>query len=261
MEAHLLPIQPVHGFRARQRHKHQYRAHALGKDGGQSRAQHAHAQHRDQHNVQSDVHQARDDEEVQRAAGVAHGPQDAGTHVIQKGRDGAQHVNAQIGEGKVHDVGRGAHGAQRPGRGRHADCCKTKPRGQSQRHRGMHRTADALCVVRTVRLRDDHCRAGGKPHEQVDEEVDERARSAAHGGQRLRANELPHDDGVRRVVKLLKKRTEQNREKEIQQLLPDHALGDLVHGHPSADPFDAHAEIHSFFSKQADYSTTARGSR
>jgi len=65
----------------------------------------------------------------------------------------------------------------------------------------------------------------------------------------------------RRVVKLLKKRTEQNREKEIQQLLPDHALGDLVHGHPSADPFDAHAEIHSFFSKQADYSTTARGSR
>lgn len=67
----------------------------------------------------------------------------------------------------------------------------------------MHRTADALCVVRTVRLRDDHCRAGGKPYEQVDEEVDERARSA-HGGQRLRANELPHDDGVRRVVKLLK---------------------------------------------------------
>lgn len=89
------------------------------------------------------------------------------------------------------------------------------------------------------------------PYEQVDEEVDERARSAAHGGQRLRANELPHDDGVRRVVKLLKKRTEQNREKEIQQLLPDHALGDLVHGHPSADPFDAHAEIHSFFSNQS----------
>lgn len=79
-------------------------------------AQHAHAQHRDQHNVQSDVHQARDDEEVQRAAGVAHGPQDAGTHVIQKGRDGAQHVNAQIDEGKVHDVGRGAHGAQRQAR-------------------------------------------------------------------------------------------------------------------------------------------------
>ena len=45
-------------------------------------------------------------------------------------------------------------------------------------------------------------------HKLVDTEAGERAGGAAHGGKRPRAHKLPHDYGIGRIVKLLKKRAE-----------------------------------------------------
>ena len=114
--------------------------------------------------------------------------------------------------------------------------------------------------MRSVVAADHDAGADGSSCEEHDDHVDDTC-CGPNSGEGVGADEVSDDETVYGVVELLKKRPEQNREKEIQQLLPDHSLGDLVHGHPSADPLDAHAEIHSFFSKQADYSTTARGSR
>ena len=92
----------------------------------------------------------------------------------------------------------------------------------------MDGLADLLGLLGPVVLGHHHRRAGGKAHEKAHQQIDEGPGAAANGGQGLLAHEISHDDGIGGIIKLLKKRPEQNREKEAQKLLPDDALGDTV---------------------------------
>ena len=74
--------------------------------------------------------------------------------------------------------------------------------------------------MRAVALGNDHAGAGGrKTHQHIDD-----AGGAAHCGQRLRADKLPHDDGIHRVIELLEQQPDGHGNRETYQLTPDRAL-------------------------------------
>ena len=66
----------------------------------------------------------------------------------------------------------------------------------------MHGFADVLVLSRAVVARDGHADACGKPHEDADDEVNQRA-GGAHGRQRRAAGKLAYDHNVRGVIEQL----------------------------------------------------------
>ena len=84
------------------------------------------------------------------------------------------------------------------------------------------------CSACAVILGDNHRCTGGKTHEEAHQQVDNGTSGAAHGSQRLGSHEIAHNNGVHRVVQLLKKGSQQNGEEEGEQLFPDNAFRDFV---------------------------------
>ena len=156
--------------------------------------------------------------------GIAHGAQDARADVVQQHPGNAQKVDPQIGRGRAdHVVGRG-HQAQHERRHEDAQHGEHGAHAQSQRDRGLHRAVQLLVLLRAVILRDHDARAGGETGEDADEHIDDRPR-AAHGGQRLTADVVAHDDGVDRVVELLKDVADHQRQGEADEEARNAALG------------------------------------
>ena len=100
--------------------------------------------------------------------------------------------------------------------------------GHCQCHRRVNGAGHIVRFSRTVELRNDDRRAGRKSDKEADQQVDERAGRSADRCQGFLADELADNDGVRRVIKLLKERAQHNREKEQQQLFPNHTVGNSV---------------------------------
>ena len=75
----------------------------------------------------------------------------------------------------------------------------------------------ALCAVE---LRNYDCRAARYAEKKTDEEIDVDAATSAYGGESRFAEKLPDDDGIDRIVQLLKKGAEQNREKKRKKRAP-----------------------------------------
>ena len=66
----------------------------------------------------------------------------------------------------------------------------------------MNQLVHRLFVVRAVVFRRTHARADGQPYQQIDDEIDERARRA-HRGERRFVGGVAHYDQIRRVEKQL----------------------------------------------------------
>ena len=86
---------------------------------------------------------------------------------------------------------------------------------------------DALVVLRAAVLRKNDRRARGHAHKKAEQQVHKRT-GRTHSRQRHRARVTPDNDRVHGIIHLLEKRTQQNREKENQQLFPDDALSNSV---------------------------------
>ena len=81
-------------------------------------------------------------------------------------------------------------------------------------------------VLRPVILGDHHACAAGKAHEYSDQSVNDRP-CAAYGGKGLLAHIVAHNDGVYRIVKLLKDIPDQQRKRKIDQQPGDITLGHI----------------------------------
>ncbi len=89
--------------------------------------------------------------------------------------------------------------------------------------RGVHCVACARAVVSTEIMRNDNTRTDGHALTERDEKIDERA-ARPDRRKRVAADKVADDDGVRRVIKLLKKIAQNKRHAEHQQLSADAAL-------------------------------------
>ena len=90
----------------------------------------------------------------------------------------------------------------------------------------MHGLADSFFILSPEKLGNNHSSAGGKPHKKAHHQIDDHGSASTHGRQGLLAHIAANDHGVRRIVKLLKKRPKQNGKEKQQKLFPYHALCD-----------------------------------
>ena len=79
-------------------------------------------------------------------------------------------------------------------------------------------------------LRNDDGRTGGDADKKADQQIDDGGRGTSNGSKRFFADKVADNNGVCRIIKLLKKSPEKYREKEDKELFPDDAFGNLV-GH------------------------------
>ena len=84
----------------------------------------------------------------------------------------------------------------------------------------MYGSAELLFAFGSVKLRDYDRRAARYAEKKSDEEIDVDAASSAYGGKGCFAEELPDDDGIDRIIQLLKKSAEQNGEKKGKERTP-----------------------------------------
>ena len=202
VHAQLLQIQVHEAVGADQADGHQHRRDHLGDDGRQRHARNAHAEADHKQQVQQHVHQARNREEVQRAAGVAHRAQHRRAEVVEHVEGHADKIDAYVlGRQRQHALRR-AHPRKEGAAEDEAEDSDPHAADQADEDGGVHRLLGAPVVVRAVVARRHNVRAHRQPQKHVDNQIDERSRGA-HRRQGLLARAAPHHDHVRRVVQKL----------------------------------------------------------
>ena len=210
-----------------QYHHHQRRADDLGGHGGNGRPGHPHFQNDHAEQIHENIHNTGNGQEDERPPGIAHGPQDSGTHVIHHGGQGPGKVQPDIGLGIGQAAVRGAHVYQNPGGGENAQGGDNQSQNQGQGHAGMQGILSSAPVSRAIELGQQHRGAGAEADEEAVQQIHQRG-GGAHGGKGLGAYEPAHDNCVHGIVKLLEEGSQQDGEEKCKQLLPDHPFGDSV---------------------------------
>ena len=219
-------VDPVIRVAADEHADHQYGGEPLGHDGGHSRPGNAHAEKLYEQNVQHRVGQGRENEKIKGVGGVAHSPEDAGADVIEQKPRNAHKIDPEILHRLGEHVVRRVHQAQHVRCKQHAQHRQHHAHDQRQRHGGLDRSVELFPVLCPVVLGDHHARAAGKTHEYSDQGVDD-GPCTAHSGKGLFAHIVAHNDGVHRIVKLLKDVADQQRKREIDQQPGDIPLGHI----------------------------------
>ena len=177
----------------------QKRAEKLGNDGGIGHAFYAHAQHHHKDQIQRGIDNGGENQKVQRAAGIAHGPKNAGTHIVKQQSQQTGKINGQIGMRLREDVLRGGLEPQQRVRPQNAQGGKGHGQNKGDADGGMHGFVQSFVIAAAVALGNDHAGAGGKAGGEAHQHVDD-AGCGAYGGQRLLTYKLPHHNGIHRVV-------------------------------------------------------------
>lgn len=120
------------GIRAEQRNHRKHGGDALRDDGRIRNTLNAHAERQHEDEIENDVEHGGDDEEIERALGIAHGTQNARAHVVEHKTDDAREVDGEVRGGLRHDLCRGLHEIEHEGNHSDADDCKEH--SQNERH-------------------------------------------------------------------------------------------------------------------------------
>ncbi len=145
---------------------------------------------------------AGEDEIVEGPPAVPQGRQDALEGVVHDDGRRPGEIPAEVGLRLGQDAGVRAHPAQDVGGQQHPHPGEEQAAEEAEEHVGVDGLADPVPILGPEVPGDHHPRAGGRPVEEADEQVDQRPRGA-DGGQGLLAQEVAHDDGVGGVVELL----------------------------------------------------------
>ena len=229
VDAQVPPDQAVDVLSAGQQPERQHGRDQLGEDRGVGDARDARLQAEDEGQVQYDVQHAGQDQEHQRAGGIAHGPEDAAAHVVDQQAGEAQEVDAQVGDGVLEHVVGGGHQPQHRAHAGQPNGGEQGAEHEREGHGGLDGVVQALHVPRAEVLGDDHARASGEAVEEEHQHVDDH-RGGAHGGEGLLAHEVAHDDAVHGVVQHLEDVPQHQRQGEQQDLADDGAAGHVACG-------------------------------
>ena len=226
VDGQLPGLQPDAGVIPQQDEEHQQGGHALGDDGGQGHAPHAHVEPQDEEEVQHGIQPGGDNEKVEGAAAVSHGPEDGGAHIVNEQAHDAGEVDGEIGGGLRHDLRRRIHEAQQNGGQGQTDAGEGHAHDQRDEDGGVDGLGDLVVPLGAVILADDHAGAAAQPHEKADEHVDD-GRHAAHGGKGLVGHVVAHHPGVHHIVELLKHVARQQGQSKQDQVPRDAACGHI----------------------------------
>ena len=183
-------------------------------------------EHDHQDQVQHHIDKTGDGQIHQRTAGIAHGADDACAEIVQHVEGHADEVNAQVQGGQVDDVVGAAHHVQQ-GTGQAQAQDHDKHTGhQRQGDGGMHAAGYALTIACAVGMGDDDVAAQGKTHEQVGQQVNQRA-GGAHRRQGLGACKLADNGNIRSVIKQLQDAGEHQRQGEAEHQRKERPLSHI----------------------------------
>ena len=174
----------------------------LADDSGQRHACYAHGKTDDEHQIQHYVDDACRCQTVQRAFGVAHCAQQGGAEVVQHGHRHTDEIDLQVQCRQVDYVLRAAHKLQQAAGCKKADNGQQHTADQPQRDRGLHGMVYAALVSGAKAPGCDDVGTQRKPHEQVDQQIDERT-VGAHRCQSGAARESPYHHDVRCIEQQL----------------------------------------------------------
>ena len=205
---------------------HQQRGHGLADDGGQCHACHAHGKADDKDQIQHHVDDAGSGQTVQRALGVAYGPQQRTAEVVQHGHGHSDKIDLQVQSGKTDHILRAAHQLQQAARGAKAHHRQQHAADQAQRHGGMYRILHAFFVPGTKAPGCHHVGTQRKPDEQVDQQIDQRT-VGANSGQRRAARKAPHHHNVGGVEQQLQNAGCRQRHRKQNDLLQHGPAGQV----------------------------------
>lgn len=134
----------------------------------------AHFQPYHAHQVQHNVHAAGHGQEHHRSPGVAHSPQDAGTHVVHHGGQRTKEINADVDLGICQAVFRGVHLPQQCRTGENTQ----RHGGQAQHHGEGHAGVQGIPapgqIVTAIQLGQQHRGTGAQTNEKTVKQVDQR---------------------------------------------------------------------------------------
>ena len=194
----------------------QHAADALAQERGPGDAGHAHMEARDEEDVDQNVDGGGAGQEEERRAGIAHGGEDAGSHVVVKQERQAEEVDVQVKPAVRHEqLGRVDEGEQ------------LRAQEQAQRHQACaeHAHGDEHSrygspqvgiLLRAKEAGDDDGAADAAAHGEGDEDQRDLVR-VADGRQRVLADPPAGDEAVRDVVELLEDDAAQQRQGKPEQ--------------------------------------------
>ena len=167
--------------------------------------------------VQQDVDQAGDGQIVQRTLRIAHGAKDGRAEGVEHVSGHSKKINLHIQRCAVDDVLRVAHEGQQGTRQHEAQHAHQHAADARHDDGSMHALMHGAGIVCAIGPGNDNACAHAKAHEYVDNQVDQCA-GGAHGGQRLRADELADHDHIRGVVQQLQYAGEDQGQGEAENL-------------------------------------------
>ena len=199
----------------------------LGNDGCQGHAGNAHAELGHKQQIQHHVQRRRQQQEAQSGHRVSQAPEHTGEHIIEEEAHDAVEEDIQVFHAPLQNGIRGIQQAQH-GPGNHrAEDHNDKAGHNGQRDTVAHILGQALPVPGAEALGNDNACAGGDTHKQRQQQIQDRA-GAAHGCQGIVAHVKAYNDGIRRIVKLLRHISQQHGDGEFQDALPGRSNGHVL---------------------------------
>ena len=188
------------------RHRHGLREHR-----GDADTRDPHIKRTDKQQVQRNIHSAGHDQNAERDIRPPKCAQDARGVVIDNGEHQSGKIDAQIGQrrcpvallraGKVQKLRREQDAEQRQQHAEH----------HAERKRHADRVAEPFPLPAAVRLRHDDVRADGHGVEEIDDQIGDHA-AHRHSGEGILVHQIPGDQGVHAVVKVLQQLAQNERD-------------------------------------------------
>lgn len=228
----------VRAFAAHQAEQAKRHAHQLGNGRRRGGGPYAHVEHADKEQVEHDVDEGRNHQVLQRVATVADGLQNAHADVIEHESQRAGEIGAEIADGIGQNRLRRIHQPQHHRGERDADNRQQRARDEAEGQQRVDGLLYAVVILRAEIARDDDARAHRDAVDQTDHQEDQ-VTGGADGGQRLAAQKIADDQGIRRVIELLKQVAQKQREREGDQRLRDRAFGERRGGVNSLKTHDS----------------------
>ena len=195
----------------------------LGEHGSRGGTGGSGMQKTDQYEVARDVEHAADDQDVEGAAGIPEGPQDAREHIVHRHGPQASEIDAHVGQRHGPDLLRHGHDLKKRRGGQAADHGEQDTEDESDGKGGAHGEGQFPLDLRSEQPGDHDRGSGRKAGEEIQRELEHRV-DGVDGGQALLPGEPADDDRVHGGIQLLDQASRQNGKYEREKDLPDRAL-------------------------------------
>lgn len=158
--------------------------------------------------VENNIDDAADHQTVQRTSGISQRAQQSGSGIVNKHEENAGKIDAQVEDGVTHQFFRRIHQSKKRRGSSDADQCHDDAADDGEGIDRMNTVVHLFAVPGSEELGDDDGSTGSQPVKKLTSRLMTIPEEPGDRGKCIFPDKASHNDGVDRVVKLLKKRTQ-----------------------------------------------------